>query len=301
VPAPETPPQTGQQPPQQQPPPDHTVEHAALAVIVLALMSGATIEATTKTIGAVVAPLSISNEAVAAMLRMVVPHLPPLPTGPITTSTPVADLFPPLSAKGYTSRTRWARSAAYVFNGAKRVQGELDQAAGAPPRPPLPPTTGGTADLPGPAGEPGPAESLIARTRQERVRAFGESARARVAQPVLSPAEQFPVPTEPLDRALVRERRYFAQHLNAERARMDSARRVDALAGRLGTTRLGWRAVMDERTTEACRAANGRNFDVAKPPPIGYPGTLHGGTCRCVPAPPFPGQPLIDELILPRE
>jgi uncharacterized protein with gpF-like domain len=104
-----------------------------------------------------------------------------------------------------------------------------------------------------------------------------------------------------LDRALVRERRYFAQHLNAERARMDSARRVDAMAARLGTTRLGWRAQMDARTTAACRLANGHNFDVAKPPLIGYPGTLHGGTCRCVPAPPFAGEPLIDELILPRE
>lgn len=82
------------------------------------------------------------------------------------------------------------------------------------------------------------------------------------------------------------ERRYLAQHLDAERIRKLSAQRVDAMAARVGPI-LGWHAVMDKRTTPECRAAHGRNFSALVPPAIGYPGTLHGGTCRCRPGRPF--------------
>lgn len=78
-----------------------------------------------------------------------------------------------------------------------------------------------------------------------------------------------------------RERRYLSQHLAAVQRSREAAKRVDNAVQRYGTTQLGWWAHMDSKTTPECAAANGTNFDAAKPPLIGYPGTLHGGTCRC--------------------
>lgn len=78
-----------------------------------------------------------------------------------------------------------------------------------------------------------------------------------------------------------KERRYLAQHLNAVRYSREAAQRVDNAVQRYGTTALGWWAHLDSRTTPECRAAHGSNFSATRPPIIGYPGTLHGGTCRC--------------------
>lgn len=78
-----------------------------------------------------------------------------------------------------------------------------------------------------------------------------------------------------------RERGYLAQHLNAVRLAREAAKRVDAAVARYGSTELGWWAHLDSRTTRECRAAHGANFSALRPPLIGYPGTLHGGTCRC--------------------
>lgn len=83
------------------------------------------------------------------------------------------------------------------------------------------------------------------------------------------------------------ERRYLRQHLNAERARREAAAKVDKAAEQWGPV-LGWRSVRDERVTPECRAADGRNFSATRPPLIGYPGTLHGGTCRCFATAPWP-------------
>lgn len=82
------------------------------------------------------------------------------------------------------------------------------------------------------------------------------------------------------------ERRLFNAHLAAERRRQDAARAVDAAAARYGPI-LGWNSEKDERTTPACREAHGQNFLAAKPPAIGWPGTLHGGNCRCIPVAPW--------------
>jgi len=98
------------------------------------------------------------------------------------------------------------------------------------------------------------------------------------------------------------ERRYLEAHLNAERTRRESAQAVDQAAKRFGTpTRagpvLGWYARQDNRTTPECAAAHRRNFLAARPPLIGYPGTLHGGACRCVSGPPIPGAKFVDDPI----
>lgn len=84
-----------------------------------------------------------------------------------------------------------------------------------------------------------------------------------------------------------RERQHFASHLEAQSRRRTVARQIDTTALRHGKT-LGWYAMMDTRTSAECRWANGRNFEVDKRPPIGYPGTVHPN-CRCKPGPPHAG------------
>lgn len=121
------------------------------------------------------------------------------------------------------------------------------------------------------------ATGFVARTETPRAAAFLYDSAARLSAGGSTDAE----------------RRYIAQHLQARQMRSTMARRVDA-ASRLFGPVLGWRAVMDKLTTPACRAAHGSNFHFASPPAIGYPGTLHGGSCRCLPGPPFPGAVSVD-------
>jgi hypothetical protein len=83
------------------------------------------------------------------------------------------------------------------------------------------------------------------------------------------------------------EARLFGAHLAAERRREKAAEQIDTAAAQFGDT-LGWKAVLDDRTTPLCRAAHGRNFSAAKPPEIGWPGIAHGGNCRCRPRAPWP-------------
>jgi hypothetical protein len=101
---------------------------------------------------------------------------------------------------------------------------------------------------------------------------------------------------EQLSRALVVERRWLRQHLDAMAQRevvadgvASVARQQARAAKRDGSTwngLLGWYAVNDANTSAECRAANGRNFDPTRVPPIGFPGAVHGN-CRCKPGPPF--------------
>lgn len=82
-----------------------------------------------------------------------------------------------------------------------------------------------------------------------------------------------------LDEALAAESRYAEQHRAAQQARaaaMVQVRKAKRQYGRL----LGWYAHRDDRTTPACRIADGKNFNAATGP---WPGTAHGGTCRCTP------------------
>jgi SPP1 gp7 family putative phage head morphogenesis protein len=96
-----------------------------------------------------------------------------------------------------------------------------------------------------------------------------------------------------------RETRYFEQHKVAVERRLRSAALAD-VTRQLVADRdtpateglLGWRAVMDERTTNECRAANGQNFRADRMPTIGWPGAVHPH-CRCSAAPAIPGAPLL--------
>lgn len=87
-------------------------------------------------------------------------------------------------------------------------------------------------------------------------------------------------PTE----AVRTERRYWMLHEKARRARQmaaDEVARTSAVVGRneAGQPLLGWYAHPDDRVTPECKAADGANFRADVQPMIGWPGTLHGGTC----------------------
>lgn len=82
---------------------------------------------------------------------------------------------------------------------------------------------------------------------------------------------------------LPKERRYFAQHLDAIRNRAQAAMNVDMAALAYGPL-LGWNTVRDSRTSAECRAADGKNFRADAQPLIGWPGAVHPH-CRCYAGP----------------
>jgi len=95
---------------------------------------------------------------------------------------------------------------------------------------------------------------------------------------------------------------YFGRHVAAELRRLRAAALVDVTSRLLGdrteeqvvesVPMLGWRAVVDNRTTPECKWANGRNFRADRLPIIGLPGAVHP-RCRCTSGPPTPGAPTI--------
>lgn len=98
------------------------------------------------------------------------------------------------------------------------------------------------------------------------------------------------------------ERGYFYRHVAAEERRDRAAALVDITSKLLGDRTeeqtiehiplLGWRAVIDNRTTPECKWANGRNFRADSIPIIGIPGSVHF-RCRCSAGPALKGAPLI--------
>lgn len=85
----------------------------------------------------------------------------------------------------------------------------------------------------------------------------------------------------PREQALITERRWFNQHIDAVRNRAEAAKAVDEAAAKFGPD-LGWYARLDSRTSAECRQAHGKNFSVSRMPAIGYPGAVHPH-CRCKP------------------
>lgn len=144
---------------------------------------------------------------------------------------------------------------------------------------PTPPGASGTS--PGTEGPPGAESAPVVTGRREVYyrAAYLVNASKRIFRAVREGAT--------LREAAAREKRYFQSHLDAAKNRAAKARAVDAAARRYGDL-LGWRAVMDQRTSGECRAAHRKNFRASRKPAIGYPGTVHPH-CRCVPGPPIPG------------
>lgn len=80
--------------------------------------------------------------------------------------------------------------------------------------------------------------------------------------------------------ALDREGRYAQAHVRAAQARLDAARAVQQAADEHGSV-LGWYAILDDRTDPVCRKLHKTNFSVNRPPSVGWPGAVHGSSCRC--------------------
>lgn len=102
-----------------------------------------------------------------------------------------------------------------------------------------------------------------------------------------------------LKAALANEERYFQLHLAAEDRRMRAAAMQDT-AAKLNDDRelsdlLNWHAVIDNKTTPECRAADGKNFKADRMPIIGWPGAVHAH-CRCVAGPGVPGAPTLPSV-----
>ena len=91
--------------------------------------------------------------------------------------------------------------------------------------------------------------------------------------------------TKAIVESLKTEARYYQLHLQASRARELGASKVD-IAAALHGTKLGWYAVVDDRTTKDCLQANGKNFYTTKRPVIGWPGVGPHMNCRCYAGPP---------------
>lgn len=85
----------------------------------------------------------------------------------------------------------------------------------------------------------------------------------------------------PLAQLLATEKRYLALHIAAQLNRRAAADAVDRVRRETGTELIGWKAVMDEKTSPECRAADGKNFHAGIPPTIGFPGAVH---VHCFPA-----------------
>lgn len=86
---------------------------------------------------------------------------------------------------------------------------------------------------------------------------------------------------------LEKEKLFFALHQKARQRREAVARMVDEAASIHGDL-LGWRAVIDDRTTVDCREAHNKNFRASRPPRRGFPGAVHP-RCRCGISAPIPG------------
>jgi hypothetical protein len=167
------------------------------------------------------------------------------------------------------------------------------------------------------------AVTLVTSAGENRVLPLGPAGRGmqrtnllRRAQFLLAAAKRLTralgtnPPKDAVMAALRRERQYWRQHLHAGDRRTQAAALVDSMAdtasGQVTDPReparprrvLGWRAVLDERTTPDCRAAHRKNFYADQEPRIGWPGAVHV-QCRCVPVPPWPTRQLVDGGLLP--
>lgn len=97
------------------------------------------------------------------------------------------------------------------------------------------------------------------------------------------------------------ERRYFHQHEDARKARLDAAAQVQTVARLFGLpdergTLVGWYIDPSKQNESECLEANGNNFYAEEGTFIGLPGAVHGN-CGCYAGPPHYGAPLVNEVL----
>lgn len=132
----------------------------------------------------------------------------------------------------------------------------------------------------------GPAAQLVAAGESTYRAAYLLAAAGRVQEAVAA--------GKTLEEALAAEARNTDAHLAAQANRAKTAAAVDKAAARYRSGLLGWKAVMDSRTSAECRAANGKNFSITAPPAIGFPGAVHPH-CRCRPVAAYAGAGMVGE------
>lgn len=135
-------------------------------------------------------------------------------------------------------------------------------------------------------GVSGPATTSMVRINLARRAQYVIAAARRITTALRDARSRNEDMAAALADAIDRERRYYAQHLEASWKRAQAAARVDSSAMLYGPL-LGWYSLLDRSTTADCRHADGRNFIAAVMPAIGYPGMVHP-QCRCLPGPPHP-------------
>jgi hypothetical protein len=135
-------------------------------------------------------------------------------------------------------------------------------------------------------GVVGAASEQVSRLNAARRAQYAIAAAQRVMQAMIHARAHGENAVRAGEDAAERERRWYQQHLDAMRQRAVAAARTDMAALEYGDL-LGWRAVMDRRTSPECAAANGKNYYASSIPDIGLPGAVHN-SCRCEPVPPWP-------------
>jgi hypothetical protein len=141
------------------------------------------------------------------------------------------------------------------------------------------------------AGAGGQASAQVSRMNAARRAQYVVAAAKRV----LGAARDARAKGEPVGAAvrdaLATERRYYQMHLAAMANRADAAAETDTAAAKYGKL-LGWKSVLDSRTSAECRAAHGKNYLASRMPDIGFPGAVHP-SCRCEPVASWPGGKLL--------
>ena len=144
----------------------------------------------------------------------------------------------------------------------------------------------------------GPASRFAVRTNTLRRAQFFLAAAQRV-QAAADKAKAHGEPVIPaVQKAALAEQRFFGQHVTMGTKRITAASAVDGMASTYGNL-LGWNAILDDRTTPGCRAANGKNFLADDPPVVegapSLPGAVHL-QCRCWATQAHPGAPVMPGL-----
>jgi len=141
------------------------------------------------------------------------------------------------------------------------------------------------------AGAGGQASAQVSRLNAARRAQYVLAATRRVLTAVKEAGAKGGSPGTALRDALATERGYYQLHLAAMANRAAAAAETDAAAAKYGDL-LGWKSVLDSRTSAECRAAHGKNYLASRMPDIGFPGAVHP-SCRCLPSAPWPGGKLL--------
>ena len=144
---------------------------------------------------------------------------------------------------------------------------------------------------PATTGVIGAASAQTSRQNLARRAQYVLSAGRRLAGDIRQARAQGKPVRQALADGLARERRYYSQHTAAMWNRATAAGKTDMAALEHGDL-LGWLAVLDGRTSPACREASGGNYHASHMPDIGFPGSVHP-SCRCMPVAPWPGGRLL--------